>query len=178
MRQICHDPPFSFFCLVTAQRPRWSVYSVHLPLLPHEIRIVLRIEVLLPIFRHYPGVSGDLAIFQKAVVVCTVKNLAIDAPIPFIGNTLVVFFARRAGVPSDRGGSLRSRHDVGVYTSRLTFRIQQTGSAAAADSGPLERGVRSISAHGAQDRSKLRRRHQLPRTEQELVGQSRARRTR
>lgn len=67
--------------------------------------------------------------FQNAVVVCSVKNLAVDAPVASIGNPLVVFFARCASVSSDRCGSLRSRHDERVYTIGLTYRIQRTEAA-------------------------------------------------
>ncbi len=142
------DPPFPFLRLVAADRPRWSTLPFHQRLLSHEVGVVVWVEVLLPILRHYPEVSGGPAVFQQAVVVRSIQDLPIYPPVPPTGNPLVVFLAGRAGVAGDRRGFSRSSHNGRVYTDCLTFRIQRTGTgtAAAAGPGPLERGVRQIRA--------------------------------
>ena len=110
----------------------------HQRLLSHEVGVVVWVEVLLPILRHYPGVSGGPAVFQQAVVVRSIQDLPIHAPVPPTGHPLVVFLAGRAGVAGDRRGFSRSSHDGRVYTDCLTVRIQRTGTAVAAGPGPLE----------------------------------------
>jgi len=137
------DPQLPFLRLVAADRPRWSTLPFHQRLLSHEVGVVVWVEVLLPILRHYPGVSGGPAVFQHAVVVRSVKDLPIHPPVPPTGHPLVVFLAGRAGVAGDRRGFSRSSHNERVYTDRLTVRIQRTEPRRGG--GPLERGVRALS---------------------------------